>query len=47
MASTQSDFFKGQTSRGLFDWPNHSKETQLSKQEETENDDVFHVGPNW
>jgi hypothetical protein len=47
MARAHSDFFQGLTERGLFDRPNHSKETQLSKQEETEKDDIFHVGPNW
>ncbi len=32
--STHSNFFKGQTDRGLFYWPNHSGETPLSKLEE-------------
>jgi hypothetical protein len=34
VASMHTDFFKGQTDRGLFFWPNHSLETRLSKQEE-------------
>jgi len=27
VASTHTDFFQGQTDRGLFYWPNHSGET--------------------
>jgi hypothetical protein len=34
LAGTHSDFFQGQSDRGLFHLPNHSGETQLSKQEE-------------
>jgi hypothetical protein len=34
MASMHSNFFQGQMDRGLFYWPNHSVETQLSNQEE-------------
>jgi hypothetical protein len=29
-----SDFYQGWIDRGLYDCPNHSGETQLSKQEE-------------
>ncbi len=36
MAIEHSDFFEEQTNRGLFYWPNHSWETQLSKQEAKE-----------
>jgi hypothetical protein len=42
VASTHSDFFQGQTDRGLFYGPNHSRETRLYKQEEQEEAyDVF------
>ncbi len=33
VANPHSDFFKGQTERGLFYWPNHSEKTQQAKQE--------------
>jgi hypothetical protein len=33
VANTHSDFFKGQTERGLFYLPNHSEKTQLALQE--------------
>jgi hypothetical protein len=33
VASTHSDFFQGEMDRGLFYWPSHASETQLSKQE--------------
>jgi hypothetical protein len=32
----QSDFFRGQMDSGLFYWPNHPGETQLSNHEEEE-----------
>jgi hypothetical protein len=42
VATTHSDFFQGQADRGLFYMPNHSWETQLSKQKEEElNPKVF------
>jgi hypothetical protein len=31
-----SSFFQGQTDRGQFYWPKHSRETRLSKREEEE-----------
>jgi hypothetical protein len=34
MASIQSDFFQGLVDRGIFYWPKHSRETQLSNIQE-------------
>ncbi len=41
--SIHSDFFQGQTDRGLYYWPNqyHSVESQLSKQEQ---EVIFYIG---
>jgi hypothetical protein len=40
MASTPSDFFRGEMDRDLFYWPSHARETQLYKQEEEDQSEV-------
>ncbi len=39
MVSTHSDFFQGQTDRGIIYWPNHSEEIWLSKEDNEEKEE--------